>query len=679
MKKTNPVKIVILGASALLALALAGGRLYRPPLADHGPALDGVAAAAVFALAAFHAWWVVKNNRSEPRRRWQPWQVAFLTALSGLAVQLTGGLTSFLTGFYLLLCWLAVFRAGGGWRAVPPVAAAAIELGSAYWGDRLYQEAVPAVSLVALLALGYGMGRLFAKRSFAAAAAAAPAEPERPGEVSFSGEVSLKHDLAALCALAQASVGSRTCAVFQLETLGSSLRMLACKSYSPHVAAGAAVDVARGFLGWVVRERQGLLYPSFDKDFRALGYYGKQETVGSVLAVPVLVGDAVRGMMVADSERPGAFDEGAKLLLAGFGDEAGRLIDLHQRHSALGLEKERLEVWNKRLELLASRLTVGDVVNVMKELVPTLVDCDHLALLALDGAAATATVLLSDPPAIGYPVAGATVDIAGSLAQQAAQTREWRSIDDFYRRAVTVPRYSRAEKLDHGFRSVLAGPLLSEDACRYVLVLESRRSRAFDSDLSTIHIIGGQFALALKSAAMYEEKEQMAVRDGLTGLANHRRFQDHLSEVLVQADGGPVGIALFDIDHFKKLNDTHGHPAGDAVLKEVAARLKAAVSQFDFVARYGGEEFVAVWPGRTDVEAAKLAEQVRQAIGSKPFATAAGELPVTVSLGVAASPQDAKDKPGLIKAADEALYAAKKGGRNKVCRYSSLKNGTLSK
>ncbi|MRR09578.1 hypothetical protein EG831_05805, partial [bacterium] len=140
MKRTNPVKIAILGASALLALALAAGRLYRPADLDAGQALDGVAAAVVFALVACYAWWVVKNSRSEPRRRWQPWQVAFLTALSGLAVQLTGGLTSFLTGSYLLLCWLAVFRADGGWRAVPPVAAAVIELGSAYWGDRLYQD-----------------------------------------------------------------------------------------------------------------------------------------------------------------------------------------------------------------------------------------------------------------------------------------------------------------------------------------------------------------------------------------------------------------------------------------------------------------------------------------------------------------------------------------------------------
>jgi diguanylate cyclase (GGDEF)-like protein len=322
---------------------------------------------------------------------------------------------------------------------------------------------------------------------------------------------------------------------------------------------------------------------------------------------------------------------------------------------------------------MASRLTTADVIKVMKDLVPTLVPCDHLALLQVN-ADGSAAVLLSDPAAVGFPIVGSSLAIAGTLAGQAAATREWRLVDDFYRRSVTIGRYTANEKLDHGFRSVLAGPLLYEDQCHYVLVLESRQPHAFDLTQSAIHIIGGQFALALRSAAQYEDKEQMAVRDGLTGLANHRRFQEYLSDVMQKAGGQPVGIALFDIDHFKKLNDTYGHPIGDAVLKEVAARLRAAISQYDFVARYGGEEFVAVWPGRNDVEAAKLAEQVRQAIGLKKFSTTAGELPVTISLGVAASPQDAAKKTDLIKAADEALYAAKHGGRNKVCRYSQTKS-----
>jgi len=112
------------------------------------------------------------------------------------------------------------------------------------------------------------------------------------------------------------------------------------------------------------------------------------------------------------------------------------------------------------------------------------------------------------------------------------------------------------------------------------------------------------------------------------------------------------------------------------VLKEVAARLRANISQYDFVARYGGEEFIAVWPGRTDKEAEVLAEGLRQAIGNEKFSTTAGELPVTISLGVAAYPQDSNDKPDLIKAADEALYAAKKAGRNRVVRYSTMTKET---
>jgi len=108
------------------------------------------------------------------------------------------------------------------------------------------------------------------------------------------------------------------------------------------------------------------------------------------------------------------------------------------------------------------------------------------------------------------------------------------------------------------------------------------------------------------------------------------------------------------------------------VLKEVAARLKRSISSFDFVARYGGEEFIAVWPGRNDKEAAQLAEQVRLAIEGEKFQTTAGDLPVTISLGVSSYPQDAKKKAELIKAADEALYAAKKSGRNKVVRFAAM-------
>ncbi|HTY08568.1 MAG TPA: GAF domain-containing protein, partial [Candidatus Edwardsbacteria bacterium] len=380
MAKRNPVKIALALAALLLALALAAGLLYRAPALDSDKGVNGLAVVSGFLLVAFYAWWASRNFRREQRRRWSLWQIALLTSLTGLAVQLSGGLSSFLLGFYLLPVWLAVFHAEPRWQLAPPLAAAAIELGSSYWGDRLFAEAVPAVFFAAMLALSFAAAKLFSRRALTSAAAPAATGGDTADEAA-AAEVSLQQDLTALCALVQAAAGSRTCAVFRLEAMGARLRMVAFRSYSPNIAPDAAIDVQRGFLGWVVRERQGLLYPSYDKDFRALGYYAKDEAVGSVLAVPVRDGDAVRGMIVADSERDKAFDESGKLLLAGFAELAGRMMALHQSHSALGLEKERLAEWNRRLELMASRLTTAEVITAMKELVPTLVDCDHLCLL----------------------------------------------------------------------------------------------------------------------------------------------------------------------------------------------------------------------------------------------------------------------------------------------------------
>jgi diguanylate cyclase (GGDEF)-like protein len=124
---------------------------------------------------------------------------------------------------------------------------------------------------------------------------------------------------------------------------------------------------------------------------------------------------------------------------------------------------------------------------------------------------------------------------------------------------------------------------------------------------------------------------------------------------------------MADLDHFKKINDTYGHIAGDAVLRETAARMRSLVRPYDAVGRYGGEEFMLVLPGCADKCAAGIAERVRRRIGDKPMDTPEGMVPVTVSLGVAESLMDAKrDANFLVKAADAALYRAKEHGRNRV-------------
>jgi diguanylate cyclase (GGDEF)-like protein len=167
-----------------------------------------------------------------------------------------------------------------------------------------------------------------------------------------------------------------------------------------------------------------------------------------------------------------------------------------------------------------------------------------------------------------------------------------------------------------------------------------------------------------------EALREMAITDGLTGLFNHRHFKDFMKTELTRAEryGRPLCLLMMDVDRFKDYNDTHGHPAGDEVLKALAGIITARLRDVDCSARYGGEEFAVLLP-ETDRESGKLvAEDIRAQVEKYPFpgreSQPSGTL--TVSIGVAEFPADSADPEALLKKADEALYRAKDEGRNKV-------------
>jgi diguanylate cyclase (GGDEF)-like protein len=160
-----------------------------------------------------------------------------------------------------------------------------------------------------------------------------------------------------------------------------------------------------------------------------------------------------------------------------------------------------------------------------------------------------------------------------------------------------------------------------------------------------------------------------ATHDSLTGLLNHEEILDILDRELARSerDGHCVSIIMVDIDHFKKVNDTYGHLAGDAVLRTTAQKMHAIERAYDAVGRYGGEEFLLILPECCLDCAITIAERLRAWISSESMDTSEGIIPVTISLGVAASSKDgARDGRCLIKAADDALYKAKEHGRNRV-------------
>jgi diguanylate cyclase (GGDEF)-like protein len=214
-------------------------------------------------------------------------------------------------------------------------------------------------------------------------------------------------------------------------------------------------------------------------------------------------------------------------------------------------------------------------------------------------------------------------------------------------------------------RNVAVVPLAA-DAVVGVLVAETGRrpgSRIERRVVATTERFASHTALAMRNANLLERMQLMAVTDGLTQLANRRSFDRALDRELQRATrtDGRLSVVLIDIDHFKNLNDTHGHLVGDNVLRQIASALRECGREYDTIARYGGEEFAAVLPGCSSALAVQVAERLRRAVEEGPT-----DVPVTASAGVATYPYDGVDVEGLLGAADRALYSAKRAGRNLV-------------
>lgn len=170
------------------------------------------------------------------------------------------------------------------------------------------------------------------------------------------------------------------------------------------------------------------------------------------------------------------------------------------------------------------------------------------------------------------------------------------------------------------------------------------------------------------------ELRRMAVTDGLTGLYNRRHLEERLREMFDHSVRlhEPLAVVMFDLDHFKSVNDTFGHQAGDDVLRELASVLRRCAREVDRVGRYGGEEFMAILPGTVLDAAVTFAERARQEVEAHPFPYEGGVLRRTMSCGVAAWPHPRiHGRDELVKAADDALYVAKRLGRNRVVRFDS--------
>jgi diguanylate cyclase (GGDEF)-like protein len=429
-----------------------------------------------------------------------------------------------------------------------------------------------------------------------------------------------------------------------------------------------------------VLERKATFYATdFKRLLWSLPYYKGEVKVGSLIAVPVQTAGIISGVLVADQLEVQSLTGREPEVLEAF---AGLLAEVIQGARAtlgreeLGAEfKAVYEVSRRMAELVEPRA-------VRQRLLQSALD-----LVSLDGAA----VVMTDEAGTRYRVEealGWAAEFEGrevALSEKTWAGQVLRSGDSYLLDHVAGRGEGvRFLVLDEGAgrgESLLAHPLRARNRTLGALLVTGRPG-AFDATSHRVlEILANQAAATLSVIHLMERHKGLAARDGLTGLYNRRSFDELLAQVVAREERRPQGgfaLLMVDLDHFKKLNDTFGHPAGDAALKHAAQTLSQRIRKNDLLARYGGEEFTVILDGADLAKAGELAERVRAALEKGQLVFEGARLAVTASIGLAVWPGDGRDGGTLLAAADRALYAAKQSGRNRVVAAGSLTEVTPS-
>ena len=467
--------------------------------------------------------------------------------------------------------------------------------------------------------------------------------------------------------LLKKSMELQTCALLWLDESGEKLKVKELCTDSSHVAE-APIPARTGALGAILRDARpfALDVPKLS----LLPYYNGPAEVAAFLGVPVLEGITLRGVLVADRQEARPFTEADAGLMQSAAHQAVRVVQSERVFQAVERSKHEHERFYRASAELNRALTLAEVYDAAIAGARGVCEFDFAAIATYDARRASHTIRR----VVGQwadKLDGTTHADPSSMVSMVAKNKlalpaggEWRERD--------VPVFSHPMRI-RDLESLLVLPLLIKDQVIGTFTVGARRSGAFPSDRrEMLGVIANQVAISLQNAHMYQALEEQATTDGLTGLVNHRTFQERFAAMLGRADRHrfPVSLILTDIDHFKKVNDSYGHPTGDEVLRRVAAILSGRARKIDIVARYGGEEFAIVLEGTDKDGARQLAERIRAEVGQQAFQSSKGTFKATLSLGVASYPADARAKADIIARADQSLYAAKHGGRNRTVCYA---------
>lgn len=401
--------------------------------------------------------------------------------------------------------------------------------------------------------------------------------------------------------------------------------------------------------------------------------YGEGEDVVSALCVPMRIGMRTIGTISVQSARTNAYTERDRDIVTAIAEQAAIAVENSQHLARAELRARELKLLAQVASALSAQFSLRDLCRTVYEEVQRVMDAPAFFVALTSGEAATMHMeyCMVDGKPVDMPDQG----LEHSLARRVVETNDYVVLNT--REQIKTHQHTEHHPFDDSsvVRSLVMVPLRLGDRCTGIMSAQSYREDAYDDGKARLLLaIGEQLGLAVYTAQLFEKETNRANRDPLTNLYHHRYLKTRLEEEVARAQrtGRPLSILMMDLDNFKNVNDTWGHPVGDEALNMVTAVFQRTCRAADIVGRYGGDEFMMLLPDTDQEQALHTADRIRAAMVGCILRPAHGvEIPLKVSIGVASYPFDATTASTLLTRADDELYRSKRLGRPMAQTHTS--------
>ncbi|MCX7944068.1 MAG: sensor domain-containing diguanylate cyclase [Deltaproteobacteria bacterium] len=439
------------------------------------------------------------------------------------------------------------------------------------------------------------------------------------------------------------------------------------------------IESEDGLFSAVIKSNEPILVTSSDRAIRGQVYYKKALKIKSFMGAQVVerIRDIIlpRGIIIADRmEDP--FIEEHKKIFSMLADFIGSLVQTQRLLHNIMVEREQKAKFFEASKKFNDALTLEQVMIATVEssnvISPSI--SDIIITLTEDDSSRQRFAFIHSQNENIKKYVGKTVKDNSPVIKLVAEHRIKFPTKDFKGDITSI--YGDQYKIS-GISSIKVLPLITRgESLIGTFAVCTRDGVALNEEETyMLETISNILAISIENGIIVKKINDLATTDGLTGLYNHRVFQEKLDEVIARANRNQncFSLALTDIDYFKKINDTYGHPIGDKVLKGLSTLLKKMARETDIVARYGGEEFAIIMEGTDEHGAYAFGERIRKEVEKLVFDGGDKTFSITISMGIATYFLDCRQKKELIDHADQALYFAKKNGRNQVWNYHKTK------